>query len=74
MDLFFNELVKNHQRIKFPHNMFKINSSIYKTIFLDIANLQKNKINSIKIIVKNQFDLNELEILDSYNEQCYYVK
>lgn len=70
----FNELVKNHQRIKFPHNMFKINSSIYKTIFLDIANLQKNKINSIKIIVKNQFDLNELEILDSYNEQCYYVK
>jgi len=70
----FNELVKNHQRIKFPHNTLKVKSEIYKTIFLDITNLEKNKINNIKIVIKNQFDINELEILDSYNKQCYYVK
>ena len=70
----FNELVKNHQRIKFPYNTLKVNSVIYKTIFLDIKNLEKNKINNIKIVIKNQFDINELEILDSYNRQCYYVK
>ena len=69
----FNKLVKNQQWIKFPYNKLKINNEIYKTIFLDIDNLQK-EINSIKIIIKNQFDLNELEILDSYDKRCYYVK
>jgi len=69
----FNKLVKNQQWIKFPYNKLKINNEIYKTIFLDIDNLQK-EINSIKIIIKNQFDLNKLEILDSYDKRCYYVK
>ena len=70
----FNKLVKNHQRIKFPHNTLKVKSMINKTIFLDIANFEKNKINNIKIVIKNKFDINELEILDSYNRQCYNVK
>ena len=70
----FNKFVKNQQWIKFPHNKLNINSQIYKKIFLNIDNLQKDKINSIKIIVKNQFDLNKFEILDSYNQRCYYVK
>ncbi len=70
----FNELVKNNKRIKFLQNKLKINSIIYKKIFLSIDGLEENKVNNIKIVIKNQFDINELEILDSYDKRCYYVK
>ena len=70
----FNELVNNQKKIKFSKNKIKVNSVIYKKIFLDIKESEVNKINSIKIIIKNQFDLNNFNILDSYNNQCYYIK
>ena len=70
----FNELVNNQKKIKFSINKIKVNSVIYKKIFLDIKESEVNKINSIKIIIKNQFDLNNFKILDSYNNQCYYIK
>lgn len=70
----FNELVNSHQKLKFPQNKLKTNSIIYKKIFLSIENLESNKVNNIKIVIKNQFDVNELEILDSFKKQCYYVK
>ena len=35
---------------------------------LSISSLSKNK------VYRNQFDINELEILDSYDKRCYYVK
>jgi hypothetical protein len=68
----FKELVKNHQKIELPYNVIRINN-IYKPIFLEIEQVEKDKINNIKIIVKNQFDLNKFKILDSH-ENCYYIK
>ena len=71
-DKFFNGLVKNNQKITLPNNLIKINN-IYKPMFLEIKHLEKDKINNIKIILKNEFDLNKFEILDSYGN-CYYIK
>ena len=68
----FKELVKNKQKITLPKNTIKINN-IYKPIFLEIKNLEKYKINNIKVVLKNQFDLNKFEILDSYGN-CYYIR
>ena len=68
----FKELVKNKQKITLPKNIIKINN-IYKPIFLGIKNLEKDKINNIKVVLKNQFDLNKFEILDSYGN-CYYIR
>ena len=68
----FKELVKNKQKITLPKNIIKINN-IYKPIFLEIKNLEKDKINNIKVVLKNQFDLNKFEILDSYGN-CYYIR
>ena len=68
----FKELVKNKQKITLPKNTIKINN-IYKPIFLEIKNLEKDKINNIKVVLKNQFDLNKFEILDSYGN-CYYIR
>ena len=68
----FKKLVKNHQKIELPYNVIRINN-IYKPIFLEIEQVEKDKINNIKIIVKNQFDLNKFKILDSHGN-CYYIK
>ena len=65
-------MVKNNQKITLPNNLIKINN-IYKPMFLEIKHLEKDKINNIKIILKNEFDLNKFEILDSYGN-CYYIK
>ena len=50
----------------------KINN-IYKPTFLEINNLNKKKINSITLVLKNEFDLNNFQILDNY-QNCYYVR
>lgn len=68
----FNGLVKNQQYVKLEYNNLKI-SNIYKPIFLDIKHLEKNKINKIKILINNEFDVRKFEILDKY-ENCYYIK
>ena len=71
----FNEIIYSNELIKIDFNTKKINN-IYKPIMLEIQNLDKNKIqniNSIKIILKNEFDLKNFEIIDSY-QNCYYIK
>ena len=68
----FKGLVKNKQKIMLPKNTIKINN-IYKPIFLEIEHLEKDNINNIKVVLKNQFDLNKFEILDSYGN-CYYIR
>jgi len=71
----FNELIYSNELIKIDFNTNKINN-IYKPIMLEIQNLDENKIqniNSIKIILKNEFDLKNFKIIDSY-QNCYYIK
>ena len=71
----FNELIYSNELIKIDFNTRKINN-IYKPIMLEIQNLDENKtqnINSIKIILKNEFDLKNFKIIDSY-QNCYYIK
>ena len=72
---FFGEIIKNNESIKIDYDTKKINN-IYKPTFLEINNLDKekiNKINSITLVLKNEFDLNNFQILDNY-ENCYYVR
>ena len=72
---FFDEIIKNNESIKIDYDTKKINN-IYKPTFLEINNLDKekiNKINSITLVLKNEFDLNNFQILDNY-ENCYYVR
>ena len=71
----FNQSILDSELIKIDFNTKKI-SNIYKPIMLEIKNLDENKIkliNSIKILLKNEFDLKNFEIIDSY-QNCYYVK
>ena len=61
--------------IKIDYDTKKINN-IYKPTFLEINNLDKekiNKINSITLVLKNEFDLNNFQILNNYGD-CYYVR
>ena len=72
---FFDEIIKNNESIKIDYDTKKINN-IYKPTFLEINNLDKekiNKINSITLVLKNEFDLNNFQILNNYGE-CYYVR
>ena len=71
----FNQLILNNEIIKIDFITKKINN-IYKPIILEIKNLDKNKIqliNSIKLLLKQEFDLKDFEIIDSY-QNCYYIK
>jgi hypothetical protein len=71
----FNQVILDNELIKINFDTKKINN-IYKPIFLEIKNLDENKIqliNNIKLILKNEFDLNNLEIIDSY-KNCHFVK
>ena len=72
---FFDEIIKNNESIKIDYDTKKINN-IYKPTFLEINNLDKekiNKINSITLVLKNEFDLNNFQILNNYGD-CYYVR
>ena len=69
---FFDEIIKNNESIKIDYDTKKINN-IYKPTFLEINNLDKEKINSITLVLKNEFDLNNFQILNNY-ENCYYVR
>ena len=72
---FFDEIIKNNESIKIDYDTKKINN-IYKPFFLEINNLDKekiNKINSITLVLKNEFDLNNFQILNNYGD-CYYVR
>ena len=72
---FFGEIIKNNESIKIDYDTKKINN-IYKPTFLEINNLDKekiNKINSITLVLKNEFDLNNFQILNNYGD-CYYVR
>ena len=71
----FNQLILNNELIKIDFNTKKINN-IYKPIMLEIKNLNKNQIqhiNNIKLLLKNEYDLNNFEIIDSY-QNCHYIK
>ena len=71
----FNQIILDNEIIKINFDTKKINN-IYKPIILEIKNLDKNKIqliNNIKLTLKNEFDLNNLKIIDSY-KNCYFVK
>ena len=71
----FNQLILDDELINIDFNTKKINN-IYKPIMIEIENLDKNKIhliNSIKLILKKEFDLKDFKILDSY-KNCYYIK
>ena len=71
----FNQRISNNKIIKIDFDTKKINN-IYKPIILEIKNLDKNKrqlINNIKILLKNEFDLKNYKIIDSY-QNCYYIK
>lgn len=69
---FFDQVIKNNESIKIDYDTKKINN-IYKPTFLEINNLNKKKINSITLVLKNEFDLNNFQILDNY-QNCYYVR
>ena len=69
---FFDEIIKNNESIKIDYDTKKINN-IYKPTFLEINNLDKEKINSITLVLKNEFDLNNFQILNNYGD-CYYVR
>lgn len=69
---FFDQVIKNNESIKIDYDTKKINN-VYKPTFLEIKNLNKKKINSITLVLKNEFDLNNLQILDNY-QNCYYVR
>ena len=72
---FFNQNISNNELIKIDFNTKKINN-IYKPIMLEIKNLDENKIqliNNIKLLLKNEFDLKDFKIIDSY-QNCYYIK
>jgi len=72
---FFNQLILNNESIKIDFNSKKINN-IYKPIMLEIKNLDENKIqliNNIKLVLKNEYDLKNFEIIDSY-QNCHYIK
>ena len=72
---FFDEIIKNNESIKIDYDTKKINN-IYKPTFLEINNLDKekiNKINSITLVLKNEFDLDNFQILNNYGD-CYYVR
>ena len=72
---FFDEIIKNNESIKIDYDTKKINN-IYKPFFLEINNLDKekiNKINSITLVLKNEFDLDNFQILNNYGD-CYYVR
>jgi len=71
----FNQLILDNEIIKIDFITKKINN-IYKPIILEIKNLDENKIqhiNSVKLLLKQEFDLKDFEIIDSY-ENCYYIK
>ena len=71
----FNQLILDNEIIKIDFITKKINN-IYKPIILEIKNLGENKIqhiNSVKLLLKQEFDLKDFEIIDSY-ENCYYIK
>ena len=53
-----------------------MNKLNHRPTFLEIDNLDKekiNKINSITLVLKNEFDLNNFQILNNYGD-CYYVR
>ena len=71
----FNQPISNNELIKIDFKTKKINN-IYKLIFLEIKNLDENQIqliNSVKLLLKNEFNLKNFEIIDSY-QNCYYIK
>ena len=72
---FFNQTISDNELIKIDFDTKKINN-IYKPIMLEIKNLDENQIqfiNSIKLLLKNEFDLKNFEIVDSY-QNCHYIK
>ena len=69
---FFNQLIKNNEPLVIEYDTKKINN-IYKPTFLEINKINKEKINNITLVLKNEFDLNNFQILDKHGN-CYYVK
>ena len=71
----FNQTISDNELIKIDFDTKKINN-IYKPIMLEIKNLDENQIqfiNSVKLLLKNEFDLKNFEIVDSY-QNCHYIK
>ena len=71
----FDKIIYDNDIIKIDFNTKKINN-IYKPVKLQISNLneaQFQKINKIKLILKNKFDLKNFEVLDAY-QNCYLIK
>ena len=71
----FNQSILNNELIKIDFKTKKINN-IYKLTFLEIKNSDENQIqliNSVKLLLKNEFNLKNFEIIDSY-QNCYYIK
>ena len=69
---FFNNTIKDKESIKINYKTKKINN-IYKPTFLEFNNLYNDKINSITLFLKHEFDLNNFQIIDNYDD-CYYVR
>ena len=71
----FNQNILNNQMIKIDYKTNLINN-VYKPIFLEIKDLEKNQISlikNVKLLLTNKFDLNNFEIIDSH-QNCYYIK
>ena len=69
---FFNQNIKSNDPIIIKYDKKEINN-IYKKTFIELSNLDTKKINSIKVELINEIDLNKFEILDKY-ERCYYIR
>ncbi len=70
-----DKMINDNDFFKINFNTKKINN-IYKPVKIEISNLNQakfQKINKIKLILKNKFDLKNHEILDAY-QNCYFIK
>lgn len=71
-DEILNEYVQNNQPIKLKYNSIKVNN-IYNPMIIEIKGPENNKINNIKLKMKHEYDINEYDILDSY-QNCHYIR
>ncbi len=69
---FFDEIIKDNGFLIIDYETKKINN-IYKPTYLEFNNLNRDNINSITVLLKNEFNLDNLQILDNF-KNCYYIR
>ena len=71
---YFNQTIFKNVPVSIKYKTKKINN-IYKPIYIEMSGLTEKqilKINTITLNLEHKFNLNNLKIIDNY-ENCYYV-